>query len=243
MKDDLPRPFRVGIWAAVSSREQAADDKASIPDQIAAGEAFAAAIGGQVVARYVVPGHTRAIVLWQDAEAEMPAYRQFREDVQAGRLDVLHVVDEDRLGRDPALSAQVISLLERQGGEVYAADTPHTIGAKTISHRYISAIKGVRAAEDNQLRVYRMRSGMRSRILKRGLHPGNWPAGYQPVRDAGGRVCGAEFSEHKDSVVMITALFLSGLSYKAIARRMNEGPYRSPSGRAARFGGLAGAAL
>jgi DNA invertase Pin-like site-specific DNA recombinase len=221
--------LRVALWAAVSSKEQAADDKASIPDQLAAGERFAQAIGAQVVARYVVPGHTRDLVLWTEAETDMPAYRQYREDVQAGRIDVLHVVDEDRLGRDPALSAQVISLLEKRGGEVYAADTPHTIGSKTISHRYISAIKGVRAAEDNSLRQYRFRSGMRSRILKRQLHPGSWPMGYQATRDETGKVIGAEPSPLKDAVLMITALFLAGHSYREIVRRMNAGPYRPPT--------------
>jgi hypothetical protein len=50
-------PLRVAIWAAVSSKPQASEDKTSLQDQEAAGREFAAALGAQAVAVYQV-AHT-----------------------------------------------------------------------------------------------------------------------------------------------------------------------------------------
>lgn len=104
---------RVAIWAAVSSKPQAADDKTSLQDQEDLGRQYAEKIGGEVVRIYKVPGHTRDIVFWHEAEAEMEAYRELRQDIEAGNFDTLWVLDLDRLGRDPALSNQVVSLVEK----------------------------------------------------------------------------------------------------------------------------------
>lgn len=219
----------MGIWSAVSSKAQAADDRVSLGEQQASGQAFAEAIGADVVARYTVPGHSRDIVFWTDAEAEMDAYRHLREDVAAGRFDVLWALDPDRLGRDPALAQQVISLVEKSGAEVYLASSPHTIGQKTAGHRYLSAIQSVRAGEDQALRTHRHRSGMRGRVLKRQLHPSNWPRGYRAIRNGSGQVVGAEFDDEIGVVALASKLFLDGLSYEQIRERLDESAYE-PSG-------------
>ena len=130
------RPLRVGIWAAVSSKRQAEDDKVSLEDQEKAGTAWAEGLGAEIARVYTVPGHTRDIWNWSEAESEMPAYRQLREDAQAGRLDALWAYDMDRLGRDPALGQQVISLVEKSDApnlaraEVYVASSPPIIVLK-----------------------------------------------------------------------------------------------------------------
>lgn len=221
------KPLRIGIWAAVSSKEQAADDKNSIPDQLQAGEAFAAAIGGAVAARYVVPGHTRDLIFWSDAEEGMVAYRQFREDCQARRLDLVWILDPDRAGRDPALGEQLYSLARKNGIEVYCSTSPHPVGQQTTSHRYMYSFQSVRASEDQALRVYRFHSGMKSRVLKRGL-PAAWPMGYRPVRNEQGRVIGAQESDLAGAVREATRLFLQGLSYEVIGRRLDASPWRPP---------------
>ncbi len=77
------RPHRVAIWAAVSSAEQATPDKTSLAEQERLGREFAGAIGGQVVRVYCVPGHSRDLVLWAEAEQHMPAYRELRQDMRA----------------------------------------------------------------------------------------------------------------------------------------------------------------
>lgn len=225
-------PLRIGVWCAVSSQAQAAEDKISLEEQERSGREFAEAVDGQVVAVYRIPGHTRDLIFWQEAEEQMPAYRYLREDVQAGRLDVLWNADLDRLGRDPALINQVISLVEKGGAEVYSASTPHPLGAKSVGFRYISAIQAVRAGEDQVQRIARHRMGMKGRIVKRGLMASHPPLGYAPVRDTlGGEVTGYEFSEDMGAVELITDLFLQGVSYEQIARQMEDSAWTPPGGK------------
>jgi hypothetical protein len=95
----------------------------------------------------------------------------------------------DRLGRDPALIQQVISMVKRTSAEVYIRTMPHVIGQKTIGHRYGVSAQTARVAEDQALQKRRQRSGMTGRT-KRGLFPSNPPMGYEAVRDATGKVIG-----------------------------------------------------
>lgn len=219
----------MGIWCAVSSKPQAGDDKSSLAEQEAAGRAFAQAIGGQVVAVYSVPGHTRDYWSWHEAEQDVPAYRQAREDLQSDRLDVIHAVDADRLGRDAALVAQFVSLAQRHGAEVYLASMPHPVGHFSTGHRYLHALAGVRADEDNALRTRRMKAGMRSRVARRGLFASNPPLGYAPVLDELGRVTGYRHDHHAETIRAITRLFLDGANYVEITRRMNASGLSHPN--------------
>lgn len=225
------RPLRVAIWCAVSSPSQAADDKASLPDQEAAGRRFAESIGGTVVRVYTVPGHTRALIFWSEAEATMKAYRQLREDCEQHAFDVLHALDMDRLGRDPALSTQVVSLVEKSGAEVYLATAPHPVGHASTAMRYVHAIQSVRASEDSRLRVIRHGSGTRARV-RRGLSPNHWPIGYRPIRDpTTGATIGAEIDPATAPIVeKITRMYLDGHSYGAICRRLNEAGHLTSTG-------------
>ena len=227
------KPLQVAVWAAVSSRRQAEDDKMSLPEQERLGRAFAARIGGEVLRVYLVPGHSRDLVFWSDAEAAMPAYRQLREDAQAGRLDVLWCYDMDRLGRDPALGQQVISLVEKSRApslaraEVYLEALPHPVGERSMGHRYGVAIKSVQAGEELEKLRYRHEMGMRGRA-RRGIHAGHWPTGYAPVHDERGKVVGAAFDEHVGAVRLMTALFLRGEPYREIVRALDASPFDPP---------------
>ena len=221
--------WRVGVWCAVSSQQQATEDKVSLEDQENAGRRFAESVGGEVVAVYTVPGHSRDLIFYQEAEQHMDAYRQLRQDVQAGQLDVLFCLDVDRLGRDPALGQQVISLVEKSGGEVYMQSAPHQVGQKTAAHRYISAIQAVRAGEDQQLRKHRHASGMRGRV-RRGFIANTPPLGYAARRNGAGEVIGYEFTPDIAAVDMMTSLFLQGHSYSEIRRRLDASPHRPRSG-------------
>ena len=170
---------RILLWCAVSSEGQAADDKESLPDQERMGRAFAESVQGQVVDVLMVPGHSRELVLWSDAEAVMDAYRSLRHHCEVGDFDVLWARSPDRLGRDPALIAQAESLVERRGTnrEVFYADAPHALGHKSTSMRFVSSIRGVSSRLEIEELVRRQRMGMRGRI-KRGLPACHWPFGY-----------------------------------------------------------------
>jgi len=229
------RPVRIAIWCAASSKHQAGDDKISLEDQERAGREFARAIGGHIVRIYRIPGHTRDLIFWTDAEATMPAYRQLRQDCENANLDILHAIDPDRLGRDPALSNQVVSLVEKSGAEVYLASAPHTIGQKTVGARYVYAIQSVRAGEEQRRRVRYYKAGIRKRI-QRGLHLNHWPLGYRAVRDDRGKTIGAEFDDHIGAVKLATGLYLRGETYQSIATVLDASIHRPPYAQTWRYG-------
>ena len=223
---DEKQQWRVGIWAAVSSKPQAQDDKVSLPVQIENGKAFAEAIGGTVTAIYEVRGHTRDYIFLSDAINEMDAYRKLQRDVENGTINLLYVHHTDRLGRRAGLIHQVIDTVEAANGEVFFANAPHPVGQRTVSHDYVISIDAVRSQQDQARRVEQFHWGMAARI-KRGLHRGTWPYGYRPVHDAAGRVVGGELDETEAGAIpIITRLFLEGLPYRAIATHMDTTPYR-----------------
>ena len=226
----MTAPYRVGVWCAVSSKPQAQDDKESLPAQRHAGQQFAQDHNGQVVAIYEVPGHTRDYWSWFEAETEVPAYRQVREDLQAGRLDVIHCMDVDRLGRDPAIIHQFYSLAERNNCEIYDASMPHVLGQQSMGHRYGMSVKSVSAGEDQRRRTARHRMGMRGRA-RRGLHANHWPIGYSPVRDDAGQVVGAEFDDLIGAVDLMTRMFIAGHSYRRIRNALAASAWELPGGR------------
>ncbi len=225
------QPLRIGIWCAVSSKAQAADDKISLDEQERLGREFAAAIGGQVVATYCVPGHSRKIIRWSEAEAAMAAYRDLRADMEGGRLDVLWGYDTDRLGRTSSLISQVIEMVEDEGGgEVYLHTAPHMLGSKSVGQRYLTAMQSVRTVEDMKRRAENHHMGMKGRV-QRGMMANHPPTGYDRVRDAvNGKVSSYQFNDDIVGVDLMTRLFLQGHSYCEIMRRMNASPYRAPGG-------------
>jgi DNA invertase Pin-like site-specific DNA recombinase len=221
------RALRVGVWCAVSSAAQATPDKVSLADQEATGRAFAASVGGQVVAVYTVAGHSRDYVFYEEAARDMDAYRQLCEDAEAGRLDVLHILEMSRLGRDPALAQTAVSMLDKYGAEVYNAASPHVIGQRSIGTKFADAIQMVSAQEEQVKRVHRLRSGMRGRV-RRGLFPGELPTGYRPLRNVQGETVGAEFDELIDAVRIATEMYVRGGSWLEIKDVLDRSPYRPP---------------
>ena len=222
--------WRIGIWCAVSTKPQAAPDKESLPEQERLGREFAATVGGEVVAVYMVPGHSRDLWRWGKIERKIKAYRQLREDVEANRIDVLWAVDIDRLGRKAALQQQVLSMVEEDGGgEVYLESSPHELGKKGISQRYIESFQGVRTVEEQKERVRRHHMGMKGRVERRGLLPGAPPFYLDPVREpTTGKVVAYQFSERVGALDLITDLYLRGASLSEISRRLNRSHHPPP---------------
>jgi len=223
-------PPRIAIWAAVSSKPQAAEDKASLRDQERAGREYAERVGGRVVAVYTVPGHTRDIWRWDAAERAMPAYRRLREDAENDGFDTLWALDADRLGRDPALSRQVASLVIKSGKSLWVELGGYLIDDESTATEYLFGIQAVRAREDQKRRVYHHNFGMKARI-ERGLPANNWPHGYEAVRDDAGKMIGGRFVPGEiEAVEMATELYLSGYGYTRIAIALSDSPWRTRGG-------------
>lgn len=114
------RPLRVGLWCAVSSKPQA--ERVSLDDQEQAGRRFTERVGGEVVAVYVVPGHTRDFVFWHEAEDTMPAYRQIREDLAHRREALLALAEDFPTMIALAEPGEIASLLQQAGVVVLCED-------------------------------------------------------------------------------------------------------------------------
>lgn len=221
---------RVAIWCAVSSKPQAALDKTSLADQEALGRSYASRVGGEigseVVRVYVVPGHTRDLIFWEEAERTMDAYRELREDCEQRVFDVLWVFDPDRIGRDPALAHQVASLVIKSGAALYVETGKYEINDEATAARYIFSFQATSASEDQRKRVERHYHGVRSRV-RRGLPSACWPHGYRAVRNEKGRVVGGEHIPGEiEAVKFITERFLAGDSYSSIASALDGSGWR-----------------
>ena len=92
-KNTYPTPsvIRYAIWCAVSTAEQAAEEKFSLQTQEQVSRAAAEARGWQETSRpYIVPGESRTkFINLSDAEREIPALRQMLDDAKDGKFDVI----------------------------------------------------------------------------------------------------------------------------------------------------------
>lgn len=224
-------PLRVAVWAAVSSKPQAAEDKDSLPRQVRDARAWAADRGGDVVRVYEVSGHSRDYIFYQDAAAEMDAYRQLRADCEERAFDVLWCRERSRLGRKDALIAQVEAVVAEAGAEVFSALIPHAVGeAGEVSGIFTSAVERAMAQAENVQRARHHAAGMRARV-RRGLPVSLWPVGYRAVRDERGATVGGEFAPEAEAVRLATRMFLDGAGYRNIAKALNASPWRPTRGR------------
>jgi len=118
------KPLRAVIWSAVSSEEQARDDKISLAEQERLGREWAAAQGGTVIAHLSVPGHPRSEADLIDSLDELrrngvSAYDDLRALWKARAFDVLWAYSHSRLGRARTILPHVIDNVIKSGATIY----------------------------------------------------------------------------------------------------------------------------
>lgn len=211
------------IWAAVSTPDQATDEKESIPAQIEQARNTIQERGWYEVAEpLVVPGHTRYINWLDQAMAEIPQMTALIEMAEAGKIDLVVVRDWDRLARTDSLRVQISTRLREQGVQVYSLNQPvepsEHPGKVTDTALIVEGMTGILAEIENRLRARRWAMGMLGRI-KRGSWPWTTPP-YGYVREVGDESLQIE-PEAVDTVRMIYRLCLEGKSLRQIARHLN----------------------
>jgi len=95
----------------------------------------------------------------------------------------------------------------------------------------MAAIESWQAQADNAERAAKHRSGMRGRVMRRGLFPTRPPAGYEAVRDDMGKIARYELTGYAATVSEMTRLFLEGRNYSQVTRALNQAGYRTVTGR------------
>ena len=217
--------LRCASWEAVSSKRQAAADKVSLEKQRAENEAVIQKIGGVCVARLVVPGESRSIVLFEDACRRIEAYRQLKELVDTRAIDLLVCYTHSRLGREISLCESVIAYCLAGGVAIYdCCAPPHSLDPveqkRDAGARLMSAIR----SWESQTEVQRLRANAIDGINKY-VSLGNFPPGQRP------RFWDIEYTREGDKVYRINepeaalargviSLYLSGLGMAKIGRQV-----------------------
>lgn len=179
----MPSPYRAVVWAAVSTKAQAAHD-VSLPDQVARGLAAISAHGWQEAhPPLVVPGESRQnVISLRDAEAIIPELKTLLDLAQAGTVNVCVTADYDRFR---GLLDQVARTLALYGCQLYSIAQPDELMPPDEYRYYRSDAQPFKIAF-NQLQSHteiaklrrRWEKGMPAR-LERGLPFSNIPFGYR----------------------------------------------------------------
>lgn len=244
MKQNKSTIMRAAVWAAVSSKTQAADDKISIPMQLQLGHEHAEKHKWHVTHELVVDGKSRSITELHIAmervtgyqvvggiRSDCRPYQVLRDLIVSRSIEVLVYYDMDRLGRSTVLGQTVVQLCRDYGIAYYEIFSPEAIDAQnTESAMYMSAFKSIRS------RVYVMRlvqaraDGMMKRV-KSGKFPHSVPWGWIRRYNPDGSFVDIinEDARHYYRLAFCE-LYMQGQPLSAIAKALNDAGSRSPDG-------------
>lgn len=175
--------MRFAILAAVSTKEQARDDKTSLANQVLAGRALAQSKNWiETAGPFQVPGHSRTrYINLRDAERAIPALGHLLDSAGRGEYDILVMQDHDRFR---SLLRAVYHALSDYRVQLYSLAQPvepvppaqYDPYANDAAELYIGISEIRSAAEISRMRR-KYRSGMRDRVRVHGL-PVQLPYGY-----------------------------------------------------------------
>ena len=179
--------MRAVIVAAVSSAEQASEEKDSIPGQLAACRQTCQQRGWTVADEVSIPGHSRDYNWLHEIIRDCEGYGQWVQLVESDAVDLVVCRDYDRLWRTDALRAQGTALCREHRVQVFSLNQPvepvrpDLLASGSDSHLVMEAMSGIISEMENRARARRMMAGKRARITKRGLavFGGNVPYGYK----------------------------------------------------------------
>ena len=163
--------FRACIVAAVSTPDQATDDKTSIPSQRKACGEVCQGRGWKVVAEVLIPGHSRDYNWLDEIIGDCPEYGQLVRLIRSGQVDVVVCRDYDRLWRTDALRAQLTILCREHRVQVFSLNQPvepemvERLDANDAA-QMMPIFYGFAAEQENRARVRQWRDGMRGRLAK-----------------------------------------------------------------------------
>lgn len=239
----MSTPKRCISWIAVSSDDQAAPDRESLPDQRRRNLEFIQSLGryyqgeaGNLVEELEVVG-TRSIIRFDEAVETYPAYRRLEELIRNRAFDLLVCRKRDRLGRETALVATIESLCMRAGILVVPRDSlPASLDAHSTGQdegrRIVSLLESHLAGAEVREFVRRSRVGKERRV-RDGKFVAKVPWGWTVTYDAAGKAL-VEIDPQAASALRFALLecFLErNMSFRAVARAMNERGFRTPRGR------------
>lgn len=202
--------MRVALLARVSSEDQAAADRHSLPAQLGAMRARCEREGWDVVREFVAPGESA----FTGDLAKRPALLEAVEMAEAGGFDVLMVHESSRFARSAKLHHEVEARLARAGVRWLEADEPML--AATPETFVAGGVKAVLNEYWSRKMSQHIRKGLRQRF-EMGLPVGDIPFGYV----AKGSEVPVVVEEEASALRMAFRLRSAGAGYVEIAREMN----------------------
>lgn len=213
--------WRAGIYARVSTAQQAAEGKTSIDDQLRRCRAVAEREGWDITGEYVDPG-----ISGEELDAR-PQLQQLLADCEAGRLDVVVAIDTDRLARDELVFFRIFRALDRAevavhaDGQLYRPDN--------LSQLLTRGVKAVVSSHEKRSLVTKMALGQRARARAGGWPGGATPYGYRLAYTDASRLAQVEIDEAEAEVLRLAVALLvdEGMSTGQACSRLNELGYRT----------------
>lgn len=219
-------PKRVIIWCRVSSLEQGATNKESLPDQLSRQRALALKMGWSIIDEIVTDfsmdyftydefSQAAAAAGWRD-QARMWSHWSEKD------FDIITCRYLDRVGREQSILSEFIGRTMRAGAEIKPLDES---SVDKVNHRMVSAIAGLSASEYLDKLKKNRDLGMKGHA-GRGEKIGNRvPMFY--VADADGKLKPnrADFQRLFDD---IAELFLAGTSYEQFPQALADRGHSHP---------------
>ncbi len=148
---------------------------------------------------------------------------RLKQDISAGRIDLVLLKDLSRLGRNNAKTLQMIDYLEERGVRLLTADGRYdslldndTVGIETwVNERYVRDISR------------KIRSCLHLKI-QRGEYVGRAPFGYKKSGSEKNKLVIDEAEAY--IVRIIYGLYMSGSGYSSISKYLEERGYCAPKG-------------
>lgn len=218
---------RFAKWIAVSSAQQATDDKISPAEQSRLCDEHIARWGGECVAVMNV-AESRSIVLLSDAAAKIPAYAQLLDVIKRRACDVLICYDLSRLGRKTSLILSITELCDEYGILVYEVENPPASldDPYSYSDRIVHAVQASGYQHEIDKLKERLAYGRAGRVKAGNMPSGRPPYGYTARASIKGTatVRTVHVNPEQAAVVRrIIASYLDGAGLGTIANELNGG--------------------
>lgn len=225
--------LRAVIWCAVSTKEQATDDKNSLQSQEHDALAVCEREGWRVVEVLCIPGHSRRARRIDELAAEMRskginAFDRLIELWEQKGFDVLVCRDDDRFARSQSIHATVIEETIERGARIY---TLQNGWIDRTNFRGRIALGGYKAAGEIDALIKRTRDGIDKKI-QQGLPNAKTPFPYVVSRDphSGKRLKTAVNEQYRPLLDDLARLVIDGVPFQEIEYHLNKQGYRRPNG-------------
>lgn len=236
--------MRALIWAAVSTRAQADEDKHySLQAQEADARALCQKEGWQIVDVLRVPGHSRDYKtlekLAADARAQgIDAFDKLMQHFEARDFDVFICRDANRFGRSPSLIHQIVEyIIDDCGARIYSFNDGWVDSANADIFAMIKAY-----TTKKEMRWIRdMGQRGKDKLAERGLIPHVVPMTHIAVRDprTGKQVAVAVNEAKRRLWDDIADLLLAGVGWNVLPRELEaRGHVDGDTGKRYVFGKL-----